>query len=279
MNPFLLDLPAVVATSGGRTSGYMLRRILDAHDGQPDDLKVVFCNTGLEHAATYEFLREMEERWGVAIDWIEYDLDQDGEHDFRVVDFETAARDGEPFTQLIEKKGYLPNPVARVCSSNLKMRTLDRYLKTLPAFADSYTNAIGLRADEPNRAQRIKSDNGREAIICPLYDAGLSEDDVLAFWAANDFDLDLPLSGNAAGNCVGCFLKKRSKLELLMKELPEYFDWWVEAEEGVKATAKTGARFRQDRPSYSKMMEGVRRQGWLPFSGNDDLALPCICHD
>ena len=112
-NLFHLELPAVVACSGGRTSGFMLRRILDAHGGQPDDLKVVFCNTGLEHAATYEFLREMAGRWDVAIDWIEYTLDDVGEHDFKAVNFETAARDGEPFTQLIEKKGYLPNPAGR----------------------------------------------------------------------------------------------------------------------------------------------------------------------
>ena len=35
-NPYLLDLPAVVSFSGGRTSGFMLRHILDAHGGQVD---------------------------------------------------------------------------------------------------------------------------------------------------------------------------------------------------------------------------------------------------
>jgi hypothetical protein len=40
VSPYLLDLPAVVSFSGGRTSGFMLRHILDAHGGQPDDLKV-----------------------------------------------------------------------------------------------------------------------------------------------------------------------------------------------------------------------------------------------
>ena len=96
MNPYLLDLPAVVSFSGGRTSGFMLRQILDAHGGQPDGLKICFQNTGLEHPATYDFVRECGERWGVEITWLEYCLDAEGGHSYRIVDFDTASRDGSP---------------------------------------------------------------------------------------------------------------------------------------------------------------------------------------
>ena len=34
MNPFLIEGPASILFSGGRSSGYMLWRILDAHDGK-----------------------------------------------------------------------------------------------------------------------------------------------------------------------------------------------------------------------------------------------------
>ena len=281
LQPFLLELPAVVAFSGGRTSGYMLRRILDAFGGQPDDLEVCFQNTGLEHAATYQFVEDCAEHWGIRITWLEYALDADNKPTFAVVDPSTASRNGEPFTRLIDTKGYLPNPVARGCPSTLKMPTQDRYLKTLPGFADGYANAVGLRFDEPRRAQRIKSDNGRESVVCPLYDAQLTEDDVLKFWRGQDFDLDLPLKGNIAGNCVGCFLKGRSKIETLMREMPEYFDWWAKAEQGsVTTTAAAGSVFRSDRPTYAQLMEQVSRQGYLPFDhGPDDETLPCMCHD
>ena len=33
MNPYLIEGPAVISFSGGRTSGYMLKHILDAHGG------------------------------------------------------------------------------------------------------------------------------------------------------------------------------------------------------------------------------------------------------
>ena len=277
-SPYLLDLPAVVSFSGGRTSGFMLRQILDAHGGQPDDLKICFQNTGLEHAATYDFVRECGERWGVEITWLEYCLDEGGGHSYRIVDFDTASRDGEPFTKLIEKKRYLPNPVARICTVNLKMRTLDRFLKGLSAFAHGYTNAVGLRFDEPRRALRIRSDNAREDKICPMYHASHTEEDVLAFWKGQPFDLNLPLVGNMAGNCVGCYLKGSGKLEVLMEEMPEHFEWWVRAEQLVESTAGTGALFRSDRPSYANLLKRVREQGRL-FGANDEDTIPCMCTD
>ncbi|WLG54047.1 hypothetical protein PSH77_15230 [Pseudomonas extremorientalis] len=47
MNPFLITGPAQIGVSGGRTSGQMLRRILDAHGGKlPADVHAFFENTG-----------------------------------------------------------------------------------------------------------------------------------------------------------------------------------------------------------------------------------------
>ena len=277
MNPYKIDLPAVVSFSGGRTSGFMLRHILDAHGGQPPGLRVCFQNTGLEHAATYNFVQECGSRWEVDITWLEYDLDEEGKHSYQIVDYETASRNGEPFTKLIEKKGYLPNPVARLCTVNLKMRTMDRFIKEEPGFAEGYTNAVGLRADEPRRVHRMRNDNSREEVVCPMFDAGHTEADVLAFWKQQPFDLMLPLAGNMAGNCVGCFLKGRDKLEALMLEMPEYFGWWEKAEQISPPSATTGARFRSDRPSYAAMLDTVRRQGQL-FAGDEDT-IPCFCTD
>ena len=47
INPYLIHGPALISFSGGRTSGYMLKKILDAHSGLlPDDVHVTFANTG-----------------------------------------------------------------------------------------------------------------------------------------------------------------------------------------------------------------------------------------
>lgn len=93
-NPYLLDRPAVIHVSGGRTSGFMLRKIIDAFGGTlPNDVIPVFCNTGLEHEATYRFLKELGDRW-CPIVWLEYRWTPDAEtkHGFAVVDYCSASR-------------------------------------------------------------------------------------------------------------------------------------------------------------------------------------------
>ena len=63
-NPYLLDLPAVVNFSGGRSSGFMLYKIWEAFDfNWPDNCAVIFNNTGHEHPETYNFIHRVSEKW------------------------------------------------------------------------------------------------------------------------------------------------------------------------------------------------------------------------
>lgn len=70
-NPY----PLLIGTSGGRTSGYQLRRYID-HLGpgvvNGPRVAVCFTNTGEENERTLDFLHEQESRWGVNIVWLEY---------------------------------------------------------------------------------------------------------------------------------------------------------------------------------------------------------------
>ena len=68
MSPFRIEGPAIINVSGGRTSAYMLRRILDACDGALSaDVHAVFANTGKERAETLTFLHRCAEEWGIRI--------------------------------------------------------------------------------------------------------------------------------------------------------------------------------------------------------------------
>ncbi len=63
-NPYQIEGPAIISFSGGRTSGMMLRKILDAHGGTlPPDVRVLFANTGKEMLETLDFVRECSDRW------------------------------------------------------------------------------------------------------------------------------------------------------------------------------------------------------------------------
>ncbi len=116
-NPYLLPNPSVVSFSGGRTSAYMLRMILDAFGGKlPDWVRVIFENTGKEREETLRFVERCSLEWDVPITWLEY-RNVDGKHGFAEVNFATASRNGEPFEAIIRSRQMLPNPVARFAPS------------------------------------------------------------------------------------------------------------------------------------------------------------------
>lgn len=253
MSHYLLPIGHVqIAFSGGRTSAYMLRQILDANPGMigNPDVQVLFQNTGREMPETLDFVAEVGARWGVPIVWLEY-LPQPPH--FQIVNHNSAARNGEPFDALVNKKRYLPNQQTRFCTTDLKIRTGKRYLVSLGW--KRWITATGIRADEPNRLNK-PAPKDRWTIWNPLADAGVSRQDVAAFWEAQPFDLRLPnVSGNCwLGNCDGCFLKSEAHVAAFAREFPERATWWEAAE------ARIGGTFSK-RYSRAEMRDFMDRQG------------------
>jgi 3'-phosphoadenosine 5'-phosphosulfate sulfotransferase (PAPS reductase)/FAD synthetase len=261
-NPYKIEPPFVVSFSGGATSGFMLKKILDAHGGtMPEESRVVFCNTGLEHPKTLDFVHKVENHF-CPVTWIEYDKDTK----YKIVNYETAARDGEPFTELVDKKKYLPNPVARICTVNLKIRANAAYM--MAEGFEYWDNAIGLRADEPHRVHRMKGDRKAETPVMPMYTAGHTLEDVETWWETQEFKLGIP---RWMGNCCGCYLKSRGRLEMVAEEEPDLLKWWEDTEQ------RTGNRFRNDRDSYKGIRLQVLNQGRL--WDDDGTSIPCTCTD
>lgn len=274
-NPFKIDGPALVSFSGGRTSGLMLRRILDA--GIDSDVHVCFANTGKEREETLEFVRECGEHWGVDIVWLERPLEPNGDG-FSRVTFDTASRDGAPFRKLIIDRKFLPNPVTRFCTTELKIRVMKKWM--LAHNYEHWTNAVGLRADEPGRVASMRNKEGRErwTVAMPLAEAGIRLADVDAFWKAQDFTLRLH---SWEGNCDLCYLKGRKKKERILRDHPEFAPWWIDAEHLVVNGGRV-VTFRSSGPNYTQLAELAARP-MLPFTDEeldgqdlDDLG-DCLC--
>jgi hypothetical protein len=274
-DPFKITGPTCISFSGGRTSAYMLWRVLQSNEGLPDDAIVCFANTGKEEEATLEFVRDCAEYWQVPITWLEYE-----EPTYKIVSYETASRNGEPFEALIRKRNYLPNPVTRFCTSELKIRVIARHISFL-GMADTKTEAenmswVGMRADEQRRAAKI-ADKSR----IPLVTAGITKEDVGAFWRAQPFDLGLPNNNGVTmhGNCDLCFLKGGAQILSLIAEKPARAVWWASMEALALALASkpSGAVFRSDRPSYASMAQFAADQADM-FDKNEE-AIACFCGD
>jgi hypothetical protein len=275
MNPFEIKEPTCISFSGGRTSAYMLYRVLEAHNmSLPSDAKVIFANTGKEDEATLRFVQACSDNWGVEIHWLEY---RDADPEFERVTFETASRNGEPFEAIIRKRQYLPNPVTRFCTSILKIRTIHKYLKSLGWHDHTETmDWIGMRADEQRRAAKIV-DKSR----IPLVTAGVTKETVGEFWRNQSFDLELPNINGVTyhGNCDLCFLKGGSQVLSLIAEKPERGIWWAKMENLASqiASKPSGAVFRSDRPSYASMIKFSSEQTDM-FDPNEET-IACFCGD
>ena len=178
----------------------------------PNDAIVCFANTGKEDEATLKFVQACSDNWNVEIHWVEY---RDAEPAFVRVHFETASRNGEPFEALIRKRQYLPNPVTRFCTSELKIRTIHKYLKSLGWEHNETMDWVGMRADEQRRAAKIV-DKSR----IPLVTAGVTKETVGDFWRNQSFDLELPNMNGVTmhGNCDLCFLKGGAQVLSLIAE-------------------------------------------------------------
>lgn len=248
-DPFQIEGPAVISFSGGRTSGYMLWRVLEAREGiyLPDDVHVLFADTGKERDETYQFVDAVESHWPVVIHRVQ--------------------RPGQ-FTQLITDRKFLPNPTMRFCTQELKIRPMRDWM--LASGYEHWTNVVGIRADEPRRVAKMRESNERRSerwdIALPLAEAGIIEADVMAFWNTQPFDLQLRPH---EGNCDLCFLKGYDKVRNLVRDRPDLAQWWADQE------ARIGGTFRDDRPSYAAMLA---QPDLFKDALGDDL-IECYCHD
>lgn len=260
-NPYLIQGPALISFSGGRTSGFMLKHILDAHGGTlPADVHVAFANTGMEREETLRFVHECESRWSVPIHWIEWRatprratgtaslaawLDANdperrmvAEAGFERVGFNSASRGGEPFEALIAMKQRLPNWQERWCTEFLKVTPLTALASSFGWEPGSYREVIGLRGDEGFRIMRaLENANFRwdrktktqvprvppRQVQFPLAKAKVGKPDVMAFWREQPFDLGLQPH---EGNCTLCFMKGRGLRLRLIRDVPGIADWW-----------------------------------------------------
>jgi hypothetical protein len=190
---------------------------------------------------------------------------------FKVVDFGTASRNGEPFDMMIDYyaqyrkqiKGLppvLPNVAQRMCTSYLKIKISCRYMESLGY--DDYDAVLGIRADEPKRFARMQAANEGKAKryenVTPMYHAGVTKQMVQEWAKQQPFDLGLDPESDE-GNCRDCFLKRPIKLLRFMRKRIVANDGIIPADmlRMVDRERRTGQVFRRDRPNYETLVNNA----------------------
>lgn len=283
----LTELPVAVGVSGGRTSGYLAAHIWEEMGRTPNpEVIFSFQNTGEEVEPTYEFLHTMEVEWGLPLVWLEWwdvfnvedyrtetgELSKKRlrgqEKAFRITSYESACRDGEPFDKMLEyywmyrmtikpdePPFILPTLVSRMCTSNLKIKTAERYMASIGL--KNFWRVAGIRYDEPRRWNRRNSDVSLHLLI----DNKVTKAIVNEWWRQQSFNLKLD-EDSIEGNCRHCFLKNPSKAVAIMKKVmsqnggqpDEELNRWLERER------KSGMTFRVDRPPYAQLVQIAKNE-------------------
>lgn len=197
----------VISFSGGRTSAYMTHVVKQLEP----DADVIYLDTGAEHPATYDFIRDVVKHWGINLICLRVVVNpimRQG-NTYRVVPLDEIGCDLEPWRDICNKYGtpYLHGPF---CTRVMKKEVFDRYCKD--HYKDGHITYLGIRADEPRRL------TPREGVRY-LADFDDSEKpDILAWWKKQPFDLQIP---EHLGNCVFCVKKRPNKIALAARDEPE----------------------------------------------------------
>lgn len=249
----------VINFSGGRTSAYMTKRLIDERGA--DNFIILFQNTGREVQETLDFINECDKRWGLNIVWLEYRPN----NEFAVVDYNTASRNGEPFTYAVQhQKNRLPNVFKRYCTKMLKLDTARRYLKSIGI--TEWTNYNGIRYDEPRRWSKVTALPNYLEVEMPLVKWKITKQDVLDWWDKQEFNLNL--NSTVYGNCDGCFLKGVGNLLKIAQEKPELFEFWINLEKNSEFTFT-------NRHSYEELMKRAKSASLDMFDTNN---IECFCN-
>ena len=103
----------IVNFSGGRTSGYMTKMLLDNYSHLFEFI-VVFANTGMEHPKTLEFVNNCDKYFGFGTIWIEADVvhEKNKGTKHKVVTYESCSRNGEPFEEVIKSTEFQTSSIS-----------------------------------------------------------------------------------------------------------------------------------------------------------------------
>lgn len=194
----------VVSLSGGKDSTAMLLRMLE--EGMPVDV-ILFCDTGLEFDAMYRHIDKLEKYIGIPI------IRLKSPYDFDYLFFEHMPKRKNP--ELFGRKGFSwAGPRNRWCTAMLKVRVIDKYIRTLSKEYE-VVQYIGIAADEPKRVREYNY---------PLIDWGMTEADCLQYCKDRGFDWEGLYDIFSRVSCWCCPLQSFDELRKLRKHFPELWE-------------------------------------------------------
>ena len=139
----------IVSFSGGRTSAYLCKRMIDTYG--KDNVDFIYMDTGAEHSKTYDFIRNVNKEFGLDLICLRGDFTRPlgAGVGYSVVDINSIGPDLKPFKSMLSKYG-VPYTGGMFCTDRMKLKPFKKYCDDSYG-KNNYETWLGIRADEPSR--------------------------------------------------------------------------------------------------------------------------------
>ena len=139
----------VVSFSGGRTSAYLCKMMIEMFGRENVDF--IYMDTGAEHLKTYEFIRKVNDEFGLNLICLRGDFSAPlgGGVGYHAVSINDIGPDLVPFKGMIEKYG-VPYIGGMFCTDRMKLKPFKKYCEDTYG-KKNYETWLGIREDELSR--------------------------------------------------------------------------------------------------------------------------------
>lgn len=239
----------VISFSGGRTSGYAVNLFKNDPDAY-----FIFMDTGAEHPATYQFIKDIVKHWKINLVCLRVVVNPQMKKGvgYKIIPLDELKQDLEPWKDMLKKYGspYYDMPF---CTARMKTEPFEKYCNDVFG-KNNYERWIGIRSDEPKRLpievleklglpihKDAKKQKAGFRYLAEISD--FTKEDVLDWWEQQPFDLAIT---EHLGNCVFCIKKHLNKVALAAKDEPEQAVKWIAVTEGENVRSE-GRKYNHHR--------------------------------
>lgn len=189
----------VASVSGGKDSAALSLWLTE----QGIEHQRIFCDTGWEHKATYEYLRgPLAEKIGPIV-WLDPPL---------------------KMVPLIISRGTFPKGHQRFCTQQLKVFPVQRYLRGLQDAGEEVINAVGIRAAESESRSKMLEWEWQDGFDCEVWRPLIrwTEQDVIDIHTRHGLRPNpLYLKGANRVGCWPCIYARKEDIRMLADTDPE----------------------------------------------------------
>jgi len=257
----------ILGLSGGKDSTALAVLL---HKEIPS-LEYFFCDTHKELPETYEYLKRIEARLGIKINYLE------------------AKRGFDHWLDVYG--GVLPSPKMRWCTKQMKIIPLEDFIGD-----DEAISYIGIRADE-NREGYISTKSNIKPVF-PFKERGLVKADILRLLEESGIGLPDYYRWRSRSGCFFCFFQRKYEWVMLAQEHPDLFAeavkyeqehrdgrnyTWTEGETLLELLERKDEIIAQHEKAMAREKHFSSNQSLAEalerVLNDEDLELPCLACD